>query len=414
MADRARHYRAGLRGVLVYLPPEQHEALKRHALAQGRPLQEVVGDAISTVVPPPKPAPRYGRRASALMAAVASLALMAASPRPHAIPIPVPIAQEAAPPHAKFGMSSNGLHVGDALTVLRTFPTGSHQTCVTSPPYFGLRDYGVDGQIGQEPTPTEYVANIVEVMREVSRVLTPDGTLWLNLGDCYVTNASTSRIPRAEQGNGRARFEIPGEDELAARRAEPNRATPLIRAGLKKKDLIGIPWRVAFALQADGWYLRSAIIWHKPNPMPENVTDRPTSSYETVFLLSRSDQYHYDADAIAEPAVVEGGRVCGPKTDEFRWDGHRTGIVRGDGVTRNARNVWTIAPTPFRGGHFATMPIPLAERCIQAGSRPGDRILDPFGGSGTTAFAAQRLGRLSTLIELNPDYAEIARERLGL
>ena len=384
MADRARHYRVGLRGVLVYLPPDQHDALKAHAQASGKSLQDVVGDAISDVVPPPRPAPRYSRRANALLAAVASMALMAASPKLHASPIPAPIAQEAALPHAKFGMPSNELHVGDALSILRTLPTGSHQTCVTSPPYFGLRDYQMEGQIGQEPTPEEYVSHIVEVMREVRRVLADDGTVWLNLGDSYVTNASTSTVPRWQQGNGAARFDIPGNADLAARRARPNRATDLIRAGLKMKDLIGIPWRTAFALQADGWYLRAPIVWHKPSPMPENVADRPTSSYEMVFLFSKQRRYLYDAAAITEP----------------------TGA--------NARNVWTIAPTPFRGAHFATMPIGLAERCIQAGSRPGDRILDPFGGSGTTALATQRLGRLSTLIELNPDYAEIARTRLGL
>ncbi len=291
---------------------------------------------------------------------------------------------------------------GDCRAVLQTLPAGSVHCCVTSPPYFGLRDYGVAGQIGLEPTPDEYVEELVSVFREVRRVLRGDGTLWLNLGDSYAANGSSglnvSKPSAAFHG---------GRNDTRERRAKS------VPTGLKPKDLIGIPWRVAFALQADGWYLRSDIIWHKPNPMPESVTDRPTSAHEHVFLLSKSERYFYDADAIKEPTVdvrsigrrtAVNGLGSGELANGARFGGGETG--------RNARNVWTISTKPFKGAHFATFPPDLAEKCILAGSPVGGTILDPFGGAGTTGLVAGRHGRESIMIELNPAYAAIAGERL--
>ena len=273
--------------------------------------------------------------------------------------------------------------VGDVRETLRGVPDGCAQTCVTSPPYFGLRDYGNAAQIGQETTPREFVDALVAVMRDVRRVLADDGTLWLNIGDSY-----------SQQGNG-----------------------------YKPKDLLGIPWRLAFALQDDGWYLRSDIVWAKPNPMPESVTDRPTRAHEYVFLLTKRARYFYDADAIRERASSDFGRGatgrgsqgsalavgCNgrqPQQDHSGWMG-------GDGETRNARDVWTITPEPFAEAHFATMPPELARRCILAGSRKGDVVLDPFGGAATTALVALQHGRRALLCELNPEYVEIQRRRLA-
>ena len=269
--------------------------------------------------------------------------------------------------------------VGDCVEQMKLLPDASAQTCVTSPPYFGLRDYGVDGQIGLEPTPDEFVASLVTVFREVRRVLRDDGTLWLNLGDSYARTGGTDR-------------KVP--------------------SGLKDKDLIGVPWRVAFALQADGWYLRQDIIWHKPNPMPESVRDRCTKAHEYIFLLSKSPRYYFDSEAIKEPASAPP-KKCGPKNDASRNDSGRTGIVRGDGETRNRRSVWTVSTKPFGGAHFATFPPALIEPCILAGSRLGDTVLDPFGGAGTTGLVAQQHGRNAVLTEINPEYAEIARRRIG-
>jgi DNA modification methylase len=250
------------------------------------------------------------------------------------------------------------------------------QTCVTSPPYWGLRDYGVEGQIGFESTPEEYAATMVKVFGLVRQMLADDGTLWLNLGDSY--------------------------------------AGGVVPTGLKPKDLIGIPWRVAFALQADGWYLRSDIIWHKPNPMPESVRDRPTKSHEYLFLLSKSERYFYDADAIAEESVSEGPRLA--DDDEPTRHGtagaRASGVTRlGAGATRNRRTVWTVATQPYSGAHFATFPPELIEPCILAGSRPGDIVLDPFLGSGTTAEVAQHLGRRWIGIDLNPSYLPMQHRR---
>lgn len=294
---------------------------------------------------------------------------------------------------------------GDTRHLLATLPAESAQCSVTSPPYYGLRDYGVDGQIGLEPTPLAYVAELVEVFRDVRRVLRDDGTLWLNLGDSYA--GSWGARGRAGHTNA-PRPDLEGKYGTAS----PARHG-VAEWGVKPKDLLGIPWRVAFALQADGWYLRSAIVWHKPNPMPESVRDRPTSAYEMVFLLAKSDRYFYDAGAIAELAEVGArGSTFHEGATGRRQGGRASKVPRANTETRNARNVWTISPKPFKGPHFATMPVDLAERCILAGSFPGATVLDPFGGAGTTALAALRNGRDAILTELNPEYAALAKQRL--
>lgn len=342
---------------------------------------------------------------------------------------------------------------GDCRERLAELPDQSVHCCVTSPPYFGLRDYGVDGQMGLEPTPDEFVTGMVAVFREVRRVLRDDGTLWLNIGDTYNNNPSTSDIPRAEQGNGSGVFSIPPEKHVQANRAKPNKAQPLIERGIKKKDLIGIPWMLAFALRADGWYLRQDIIWSKPNPMPESVRDRCTKAHEYLFLLSKGPRYYYDIDAIAEPisaasilrlsqdveSQAGSDRVPG-KTNgamkavgkgnarTFRGGGAYTkgrsfdnsaaaereshGNVPNETGTRNRRSVWEVATQPFREAHFATFPPALIEPCVIAGCPKGGTVLDPFGGAGTTGLVADRLQRDAILMELNPAYAEIARKRL--
>jgi len=310
-------------------------------------------------------------------------------------------------------MSTARLLVGNVLDVLPTLPERSVRCCVTSPPYWGLRDYGAEGQIGLEATPDAYVAQLVAVFREVRRVLTDDGTLWLNLGDSY------ARAP--EKG---VQFEAKSERSYLtnAQANEGNRGPP-VPDGLKPKDLVGIPWRVAFALQADGWYLRSDIIWAKPNPMPESVTDRPTKAHEYLFLLAKSERYYYDAAAIAEPfADARMGNPGNYSTDRYsrpeivkarlQYHGqafNEDGAIRG----RNARTVWTIATQPYPDAHFATFPEELPRRCILAGSAPGDTVLDPFAGSGTTLAVAIGNGRHGLGIELNPTYAEMARRRIG-
>ncbi len=326
---------------------------------------------------------------------------------------------------------------GDAAAVLATLPAASARCCVTSPPYFGLRDYGVDGQIGLEGTPDAYVERLVEVFRAVRRVLHDDGTLWLNIGDSYAASGGCT-------GSGKATSSFGVAWDGSAR---ANRAVRLSGryTGAKPKDLLGIPWMVAFALRADGWYLRKDIIWNKPNAMPESVRDRPTSAHEYLFLLSKSERYFYDAAAIREPEAVPGwddgsrtfggknkhganlahgdrttGRIAGPRkalrsTTESR---HRSSIPGGQslcatpGGGRNARSVWTIPTQPYAEAHFATMAPRLAERCILAGSAVGDTVLDPFGGAGTTGLVADRLQRSAVLVELNPDYAALARRRI--
>ena len=326
---------------------------------------------------------------------------------------------------ARFGVR---ILCGDSRESLLSVLPDSVQTCVTSPPYFGLRDYGHAGQIGLEQTPEEYIAAMVEVFRCVRDVLADDGVLWLNIGDSY--NAHPGQRKTTDKAGDK-------QQTVRGAQAAPSRSVD----SLKPKDLIGIPWRVAFALQADGWYLRQDIIWHKPNPMPESVTDRPTKAHEYLFLLSKRSAYYYDADAIAEIAVasdigaMDGGAQRlpdGSNANEGRnfrpgrsgnkerkpataRDCPRDGVagsVPWEGFTRNRRTVWTVPTTPFSGAHFATFPPALIEPCIKAGSPIGGTVLDPFGGAGTTGLVADRLQRNALLIELNPEYAEMAERRI--
>jgi site-specific DNA-methyltransferase (adenine-specific)/site-specific DNA-methyltransferase (cytosine-N4-specific) len=261
--------------------------------------------------------------------------------------------------------------VGDARKVLHGFPDGLFQCAVTSPPYWGLRDYGVDGQIGAEMDVKDYIQDLVKLFRDVRRVLADDGTFWLNIGDSYT---SGGRAWRDEDVKNKGRG-------MSYRAPTPE--------GLKPKDLIGVPWRLAIALQEDGWYLRTDIIWNKPNCQPESVKDRPTRSHEYVFLFSKSEKYHYDWQAITEPALDKAQK------------------------SKNRRSVWNINTEPYKGAHFAVFPRQLARLCVQAGSRPGDRVLDPFFGSGTTGVVCNELDRQCTGIELNAEYAELAKTRLS-
>lgn len=332
------------------------------------------------------------------------------------------------------------IHEGDVLDILPTLDAGSVQCCVTSPPYWGLRDYGCEGQLGLEETPERYVENMVRVFREVRRALADDGTLWLNLGDSYAGSwGAQSRPDGTDEGST-----LEGGSPLSARQIEVHPKRTLTGSlkntpGLKPKDLVGIPWMVAFALRADGWWLRLDIIWAKPNPMPESVTDRPTKSHEYVFLLSKSERYYYDYKAIREQAVgttlhdvtgngqsppgqstQSGNRARG--SDKQRGHGRRhTGFNdRWDKMSkadqqalgRNKRSVWTIATQPFPEAHFATFPETLPSICIQAGSAIGDTVLDPFSGAGTTGLVAKKLGREYVGIEMNPEYVEMSRRRI--
>lgn len=309
-------------------------------------------------------------------------------------------------------MSAPVIHIGDCLESLRAMPAESVQTCVTSPPYFGLRDYGMDGQIGLEATPDAFVARLVEVFREVRRVLRDDGTLWLNLGDSY---AGGGTIGRNDAGRDIAGG---GGNHLGSGNPGKQGVKKPV-ASLKPKDLIGIPWRVAFALQADGWYLRQDIIWHKPNPMPESVTDRCTKAHEYVFLLSKSARYYFDSEAIKEPSAESSvARLAQPTLDRqvgsSRVPGKTNGTMKAvGGDTRNRRSVWTVTTKPFKGAHFATFPPDLIEPCILAGAPVGGVVLDPFGGSGTTAGVAIKHGRRAMLCELNPEYAAMIPARIA-
>lgn len=303
--------------------------------------------------------------------------------------------------------------VGDVRERLAGIASASINCVVTSPPYWGLRNYGVEGQIGVESSPDKYVSVMIDVFREVRRVLCDAGTLWLNLGDSYNNF-------RVSKGPGRA---LHGRDKLNGKPAPDSgrRGWP----GLKEKDLIGMPWRVAFALQADGWYLRSDIIWHKPDPMPESVKDRPTNAHEHIFLLTKGSRYYYDAEAVKEACVNPRWMYVAPASpgNHNRQDGGCTRRVpssavnpRNENGTRNLRNVWTIAtavfPGALSGSHFATFPPALIEPCIKAGCPVGGTVLDPFLGSGTTALVADRLGRNCIGIELNDSYAAMARARI--
>ena len=306
--------------------------------------------------------------------------------------------------------------LGSCLTLLPTLPDRSVHACVTSPPYWGLRDYGAPGQLGLEPTPEEYVANLVAVFREVRRVLREDGTVWLVLGDSYAGSwGNQGRRPgrgtqRPVSGPTTQRFGGYGTLHTRTRTGSWVGDHPV----LKPKDLVGVPWRVAFALQADGWYLRSDVVWAKPNPMPESVRDRPTRSHEYVFLLAKGERYHYDRAAVMEPAVSTHGSGNG-----YRRPARLSYADRGGDAPwrpaahRNRRSVWTVPTRAFKGAHFATFPEALIEPCVLAGCPPGGTVLDPFFGAGTTGVVCARLGRACVGIELNPAYAEIARARLS-
>lgn len=292
---------------------------------------------------------------------------------------------------------------GDALTTLEMLPDESVQTCITSPPYFGLRDYGVDGQMGAESTPDAYVDRMAKVFTEVRRVLRNDGTLWLNVGDSYTSGGRLGHGVRvgAKQRTNR------GATETTAPIRPPQ------PEGLKPKDLIGIPWMLAFALRANGWYLRCDIIWHKPNGMTESVKDRPTKVHEYLFLLSKSPRYHYDYEAIRESSVkgAAGSRFDIGKTAVHGLNRAST-KKRKEREGRNRRSVWSVATQPYREAHFATFPPKLVEPCVLASCPLNGLVLDPFSGAGTTGLVAVRLGRRYLGIELNSAYCELARQRI--
>ena len=288
---------------------------------------------------------------------------------------------------------------GDVREVAPTLPAESVQCCVTSPPYWGLRDYGVVGQIGMEKTPEEYIATMVAVFAHVRRLLSPDGTLWINLGDSYSHGGhgarDRDRWPKQARND---HHPVHGKTET----------------GLKPKNLVGIPWRVALALQADGWYLRSDIIWHKPNAMPEPaMTNRPTKAHEYIFLLSRSPKYYYDADAIKERASADTHAKCAEPGKGIKQNTSFAAAVKDAVEFRNKRSVWTVATQPYPEAHFATFPEDLVRPCILAGCSQGGTVLDPFAGSGTTLLVARAAGCNAIGIELNPEYVKLIEKRLA-
>jgi len=308
----------------------------------------------------------------------------------------------------------NRIEFGDCRTTMRQWAAAGikAQTCVTSPPYYGLRDYGHDGQIGLEETPEEYITAMVEVFRCVWDVLEDDGTLWLNIGDSYYNYRPGQGQRQGKQSIASQKF---SEVEICHKRG-------LKLDGLKEKDLIGIPWMLAFALRADGWYLRQDIIWHKPNPMPESVQDRCTKAHEYIFLMSKSQKYHYDIDAIKEESLntPEQQEAKRNKVDHKgqRDNGdmrHTTSGFTKTGIyeMKNKRSVWTVTTKPYADAHFAVFPSDLIEPCILAGAAPGQVVLDPFMGSGTTAQVAQNLGRQYLGCELNPEYEALQNKRLS-
>lgn len=316
------------------------------------------------------------------------------------------------------GEAMNLIEIGDCREIIKLWKSKGVQvqTCVTSPPYFGLRDYGVAGQIGLERNVADYISGLVGVFRSVREVLADDGTLWLNLGDSYAASSKGS--------GGTTKGTIAGGKGQSTNAGSFYSAKFDLNAdGLKPKDLIGVPWRVALALQADGWYLRQDIIWAKTNPMPESVRDRCTKSHEYIFLLSKSPKYYFDADAISEPCVrpdegkrktpvVFGGRDKFEETQKMsRLHSGNEYLGTKNGM-RNRRDVWTISLKPFKGSHFAAFPPDLIEPCILAGSRPNDIILDPFMGSGTVAGVALKLGRQYIGCEINPEYEKLWKGRI--
>ncbi|MCR4302278.1 MAG: site-specific DNA-methyltransferase [Sulfuricaulis sp.] len=342
---------------------------------------------------------------------------------------------------------------GDAIKSLRLLDDQSVNCCVTSPPYWGLRDYGVTGQLGLESTPQEYVEKMVQVFREVRRVLRDDGTVFLNLGDSYSGSGKGGNPPESKHQKQATNH---GSCFAVGETARSEAVTNVSRRwttelGIAPKNLIGIPWRVAFALQADGWYLRQDIIWAKPNPMPESVRDRCTKSHEYIFLLAKSEKYYYDFESMQEPMVTNDNRKpYAPGQVDARGNGHDRGggqqrkpkgnakTFRGGGAytqgqsfdnsadverqshgntpnekgTRNRRSVWTVSTKPYKEAHFATFPPDLIEPCILAGCPEGGVVLDPFGGSGTTGLVAQRHGRQAVLLELNPAYIDLTVNRI--
>lgn len=291
----------------------------------------------------------------------------------------------------------NKIFCGNALDILKTLPSESVDMCVTSPPYYGLRDYGVEAQIGNEQTPYEYIQNLLLVFEEVKRVLKPDGTLWVNIADSYAANNKNFKLP-------------PNKDFSAV---------PKLWHGIKQKDMIGVPWLLAFSLRENGWYLRSDIIWHKKNCMPESVKDRPAKCYEHIFLLSKSPQYYYDYDAVKEPAAQSSIlRYSRGVSDKTKYRDRKQGIFMPRDKTdfsdmRNRRDVWSVAINASHiPGHFAIYPEKLIEPCIMAGSAVGGVVLDPFFGSGTTGIVAVKNSRKFIGIDINPEYCKTARERI--
>lgn len=283
---------------------------------------------------------------------------------------------------------------GDALARLKDIESSSINTCVTSPPYYNLRDYRVAGQIGMEGTPEEYISDLVEVFREVRRVLRQDGTLWVNIGDSYATSSGSQPPKNTRNAQGHTAKSVP--------------------LGYKRKDMIGIPWMLAFALRADGWYLRQDIIWAKPNTMPESVRDRCTRSHEYIFLLSKGPRYYFNAEAISEPISSESLKRYERKGE--RGNPMFQGCAGADQpqkARKNRRDVWSIPTGGFKGEHFAVFPERLVEPCILAGSTEGGVVLDPFTGSGTTGVVAKRLGRDFVGVEINPQYRRMAIDRIA-
>jgi DNA modification methylase len=314
------------------------------------------------------------------------------------------------------------LLLGDALEVARTLPDGSADCIVTSPPYFGLRDYGTEGQYGLEKSPAEYVERMRGLFHELRRVLADDGTLWLNIGDSYAQTRTASGMPAPSKTLGRradGTMSLSPEGQKRGQARQRMEESRTLDPGVSAKNLLGVPWRVAFGLQDDGWILRNAIIWHKPNAMPESVTDRLSGRYEHVFLFSKSRRYWFDLDPIREGLTGHAGERLTWEQRKQAGEPMRAGLAgqqtvkpRGgfaDPVNgRNPGDVWVMPTTPFPGAHFAVFPIQLPQRCILAGCKPGGTVLDPFSGSGTTGLAAQKTGRRYVGIDINPAYHDLA------
>ena len=326
------------------------------------------------------------------------------APDPQAVTTPAPY----------FADESTTLYHGDSLDILRQLPDASVDCCVTSPPYFGLRDYGEEGQYGLEASPAEYVETMRAVFGEVRRVLADDGTLWLNLGDSYVSKppGNVKGVSDATGLHG-GRTSDAYRDRLAAGHGSKSDTT---KFGLREKNLIGVPWRVALALQDDGWILRSDVIWWKASGMPESITDRPSRRHEHVFLLAKAPRYWFDLDPIREPHAETTVAAASRKRIPYAAPGQRPNTkTRGMHESgANPGDVWSVATQPFSEAHFAVMPLTLAERCVTTACKPGGVVLDPFSGSGTTGLAAAKHGRKYVGIDLNADYLDLSlRTRLA-